>query len=569
MKKQPLFVYLLLTTIFLGFFNAQEAQAATIWGWAWSENIGWVSMNRQNTGVNNWEVLDEGGNGNSETDYIWSDSSCWQRDFYNIQDPPAGLPEDIQTVKIKTQRNSTVWVFAKKNTSIIEPTQIGVLPGVWMNSSYDLTGNWTWNDVKKVQVGVALKGKLVGSVFYPGKLSQVYIEVTRSGGQVLILRPNGPGDYTGVPNRMPISNPSINYGVEIESNNGNIKGYALTEHTGWIDFNPSGPYPSEPSYSACVNLPGVSGEVCSELAEGDVGGWARIVTGNSYQPWIKLRGPEYGLRLVDSFGPTLSAPCCGKEFLGWAWSDEIGWISFNDKNCDPDGDHFSNGAGNCPAVGTVMANYEVTSDFSIPPNSIPSAEDLDAEEDDDRCFKPNPPIYLSWTFTDPDAGDTQELYQIQVDDNSSFASPEIDSGTVDSSSNTYTPWGLSFGTQYWWRLKVWDSNGGSSDWISGPSFTTDQRWPNPQFVWSPESPIMGDEVSFENNTTNCDPCGYTWDFGDGSEAFNIENPAHVFSSNGISVVSLTANNAGRSCTKTQDLNVKMRLPKWKEISPAW
>lgn len=61
---------------------------------------------------------------------------------------------------------------------------------------------------------------------------------------------------------------------------------------------------------------------------------------------------------------------------GWAWSDMpdgsdelkasgnavgrgVGWISFNNQNCDTDDDGFSNGATGCPPAGTVMANYGV------------------------------------------------------------------------------------------------------------------------------------------------------------------------------------------------------------------
>lgn len=44
---------------------------------------------------------------------------------------------------------------------------------------------------------------------------------------------------------------------------------------------------------------------------------------------------------------------------GYAWSENIGWISFNSSNCDPDNNNQSNGIGACPPVGTVMASYGV------------------------------------------------------------------------------------------------------------------------------------------------------------------------------------------------------------------
>ena len=47
---------------------------------------------------------------------------------------------------------------------------------------------------------------------------------------------------------------------------------------------------------------------------------------------------------------------------GWAWSENIGWISFNSLNCDPDGDGISNGGTGCPTRGTSIPNYGVKLD---------------------------------------------------------------------------------------------------------------------------------------------------------------------------------------------------------------
>jgi hypothetical protein len=47
----------------------------------------------------------------------------------------------------------------------------------------------------------------------------------------------------------------------------------------------------------------------------------------------------------------------GHNVSGWAWSSNIGWISFNSDNCDPDNNGFSNGASGCPAAGTAITNY--------------------------------------------------------------------------------------------------------------------------------------------------------------------------------------------------------------------
>jgi len=48
---------------------------------------------------------------------------------------------------------------------------------------------------------------------------------------------------------------------------------------------------------------------------------------------------------------------------GWAWSDSIGWISFSSKNCDTNGDGQSEGTpSGCPANETSIASYGVDVD---------------------------------------------------------------------------------------------------------------------------------------------------------------------------------------------------------------
>ena len=53
---------------------------------------------------------------------------------------------------------------------------------------------------------------------------------------------------------------------------------------------------------------------------------------------------------------------------GWAWSEDIGWISFNNINCDTDSNGRIDGGDNaplgCPANGTIVAPYGVTVDMA-------------------------------------------------------------------------------------------------------------------------------------------------------------------------------------------------------------
>ena len=48
---------------------------------------------------------------------------------------------------------------------------------------------------------------------------------------------------------------------------------------------------------------------------------------------------------------------------GWAWSENIGWISFNSTNCDADNNGQSDGIiPDCPPAETLIASYGVKID---------------------------------------------------------------------------------------------------------------------------------------------------------------------------------------------------------------
>lgn len=233
---------------------------------------------------------------------------------------------------------------------------------------------------------------------------------------------------------------------------------------------------------------------------------------------------------------------------------------------------------------TATAIYEVI-------NNPPEATTLPPDSTG-QCFATYPPVYLYWQFYDPDLGDTRSAYQVQIDNNSDFSLPEDDSclpspGTCSPGhrSTTYSPpmaAAISFDATYYWRVRVWDSQGAVSDWSYGPSFHTDPRYPWPDFDWSPKAPTVGEIVQFcsvyeedvcsENLTTFYDsnPAGrsWSWDFGDGTTSA-LKNPTHSYSEEKGYTVSLSViDGAGYGpCTSTDSLSVTVPLPEWKEIPP--
>ena len=180
---------------------------------------------------------------------------------------------------------------------------------------------------------------------------------------------------------------------------------------------------------------------------------------------------------------------------------------------------------------------------------------------------------LSWVFLDP--GDTQSAYQIQIDNNSDFSSPEIDTGKVSNSSNTYSPLNLSYNTAYYWRVKVWDSKDAVSSWASGSQFATEKHsYPLIDFSWLPANPMAQQNVLFTDQSTvygGASKKSWSWNFEDGSPSnSNQQNPTTKFRSTGLKEVMLQATDSDNyACSDSKIVPVQSILPfpQFKEILP--
>ena len=84
------------------------------------------------------------------------------------------------------------------------------------------------------------------------------------------------------------------------------------------------------------------------------------------------------------------------------------------------------------------------------------------------------PTLNASAFNDPDVGDTHANSQWQVDNNSSFSSPEWNSGDTyaASTSATLSAGSLLASTKYYWRVRYKDSSGNWSPYSSAFNFTT-------------------------------------------------------------------------------------------------
>lgn len=135
------------------------------------------------------------------------------------------------------------------------------------------------------------------------------------------------------------------YGVNIPDGNGNLSGYGWSENLGWISFQDS---------AGCL-----SGGDCNARRDGNnLKGWARImsisqagINAGGWQGWISLNSEN-----CDSDGNGWLDVACGgtndnlsgavsdygvsidgntDKLSGFAWSDELGWLDFENVSIGP------------------------------------------------------------------------------------------------------------------------------------------------------------------------------------------------------------------------------------------
>ncbi len=212
----------------------------------------------------------------------------------------------------------------------------------------------------------------------------------------------------------------------------------------------------------------------------------------------------------------------------------------------------------------------------------------------DYCTS-GPTVTTNWEFTDP-SGSPQSAYQIQVDDQGSFSSPEVDSGKVVCTNCRAYFSGighLQFNTTYQARVRTWNTYNEPSSWqkaivCAGDGCQPNASWKAPSyaypnvnspygFTWSPLNPPIATEVQFTDNTL-FDPSSnnkaWSWTFvpaGGGSGSSTEQNPTYAFNSDNIyQVTENVRDNAmppGEFCSLTQAVNIQKPIPIWIEIAP--
>ena len=190
-----------------------------------------------------------------------------------------------------------------------------------------------------------------------------------------------------------------------------------------------------------------------------------------------------------------------------------------------------------------------------------------------------PSATVAWTFFDP-SGSPQQSYQVQIDDQGSFQSSEVDSGKVNSGSTSYFSGqgSLQFNVTYKARIRVWNSYDQVSGWTESGSFKTPNfAYPQVNFTWSiggvnePSNPPKNSSIQFTDQTVfggNPLQREWSWLFGDGTSSVQ-QNPAKAYTAEGTYYVTLTAEDSqSQSCSRTRGpLSIQKPIPVWKEVAP--
>ena len=298
-----------------------------------------------------------------------------------------------------------------------------------------------------------------------------------------------------------------------------------------------------------------------------------------YPSFYPSFNPSVDIKANNSNGPIT---------INWNTSTNLSWTSNDVSSCNASGD-WSGSKSTSGSQSTGNLNQVKTYSYTLTCNPsdsvsvvvsapVPSASSVTVTQPD-YCVS-GPAATVAWTYSDP-SGSPQQSYQIQIDDQGSFANPEVDSGKVNSGSTSYfTGQGvMQFNTTYKARARVWNGYDQVSSWTEMPgNFKTPNfAYPQVNFTWTqngisePSSPTKEDPIQFTDQTVfggNQNQREWSWNFGD-STFSTLQSPSKTYNTEGTYYVTLTAEDSqGQVCARTRGpLIIQKPIPKWKEVAP--
>lgn len=168
----------------------------------------------------------------------------------------------------------------------------------------------------------------------------------------------------------------------------------------------------------------------------------------------------------------------------------------------------------------LLKLYDITLNYPLPawhlietwtgtveiPDTTPPAAPTLLEPADGAKTADNTPTFRWATVTDPSPPVT---YDLQVDDDSSFASPAVDETGL--TNNVYTSTGLA-DENYSWRVRAVDNAGNASSWSSVWTLLVDATPPSAPTLTSPaDNALIKDNTPMLDWTAVADLSGVTYD----------------------------------------------------------
>ncbi|MCK5212095.1 hypothetical protein KAJ89_05320 [Candidatus Parcubacteria bacterium] len=581
-------------------------------GWAWNDNIGWLSFNCENTDVcasSDYSVgaEDLGDLTARLAGCAYSELAGWL--CFDTPDVPPDTPATSTMLDLTTNELSG-WARFCSLTDTPAACSGGAAGwvkmrcldecaasdyGVYMTNDQSLHGqaysdDYGWINFNCEEAGPSQQDWCATSSYHVAMNTNVSGYAYSSTTDWISFNCNNESECG-----------SSTYGVHIDYNTKNFAGYAWSDNVGWISFQEGSLPGAGVDYSFNTNCQDTcdgSNDCTACLgADNNVYGWANVLSyGND--GWIKLNDSAAAI----PYNVLLN----GADFEGWAYNGNdtgtgIGWVSFNCNEGGPNGEDI---CGSVP--------YTVTYGEYFTYNQAPTTTNPIVFEYSTYCNNSVFERRLNWTFTDPDAGDTQSAYRVIIDDDPGAGgqppgTPDFDSGKcVNAGDNggkcidagnivnlwvndinnpafwdNYT---MGYNDTFYWWIMVWDqSDEPSADWNVGESFAIDAgEWPDPSNITrTPWNYSAGEEVLFESrdmgiyysgSTANpCDTtnCSWLWtedpDLGFATIlSSNASSSIIIFSDMDPTNIRLQLTSNGNTCEISTSTDAGVRLPSWIE-----
>lgn len=356
-------------------------------------------------------------------------------------------------------------------------------------------------------------------------------------------------------------------------------------------------------------------------------------TSNSHAPalvmplHVVVNGPTVDIKANGTYNGVATGLSNGPISVDWGTNPALSWTVANAGSCTASATPASgNWSGNpdastgthsqstgslivpqtntytiaCTGNGSASDSVVVTVGPPVPNN--PTNVTI---QEPDYCSS-GPAVTVSWAYSDPTGSTQNSAYQVQIDDQGSFNSINVDScptgppsGTCAPPNNTSNSWFsgqgvLSFNTVYHARVRYWNSYGVVSNWqsatvCSGPGCTGggSDSWKTPayaypdvvppyQFTWpTVPKPQQSKPLQFTDHVVfgggNSNSRQWNWNFKiDGASigTSTAQNPSFTFSNVGTYQVTETVTDAAnQSCSYMQPVNIIKPIPIIKEVAP--